>query len=89
MKKPYQLSEELVHINNRYFNAVDILRKEKKIRGLGTLARNWGLSRETLSEARSYPENKRLHTEFIYALSKDYNVSLNWLFFGEGEVFTK
>lgn len=89
MKKPYQLPDELILITSRYFYAVELLRQQKKIRGLGTLAKKWNLSRETLSEARSYPDNKRLHTEFIYALCRDYNVSLNWLYFGVGEIFTK
>ena len=76
-----------VDITKRYFQAVQKLHDDGKIRGLGTLAKKWDASRYVLSTTRSYPEKKRLNTEFIYYLSRDYNVSLEWLFHGTGSIF--
>ena len=76
-------------INKRFFMVVEILRQSRQIRGIGQLAREWNTSRFTLSWAKNHPGEKRLKVEHLYYLAKDYNVSLDYLFFGIGPMFKK
>lgn len=77
-----------VTISERFFKAVDALVSRKCIRGLGTLAKKWDVSRFALTWSKNHPDEKRIKVEYIYYISRDYNVSLDWLFFGTGKMFT-
>ena len=44
------------------------------------------LSRFSLTWSKNHPEEKRLKLEYIYYIARDYDISLNWLFFGKGEM---
>ena len=70
----------------RFFQAVDYLVETRRIRGLKTLATLWDVSRFSLTWSKNHPEEKRLKLEYIYYIARDYNISLNWLFFGKGEM---
>lgn len=74
-------------INSRFFLAIDSLVSQKKIRGLGTLSKLWDVSRFALSWSRNHPEAKPIKVEYLYYIARDFNVSLEWLFFGQGEMF--
>ena len=78
-----------IDICGRIFEAVEILRQKKLIRGTGTLARLWGTSLFSMKWAKNHPEEKRIKVEYLYYISRDYNVSLDWLFFGKGDMFKK
>lgn len=78
-----------IDICGRFFEAVEILRQKKLIRGTGTLARLWGTSLFSMKWAKNHPEEKRIKVEYLYYISRDYNVSLDWLFFGKGDIFKK
>lgn len=74
-------------INSRFFIAIDVLVSTKKIRGLGTLSKLWDVSRFALSWSRNHPDEKPIKVEYLYYIARDFNVSLEWLFFGKGEMF--
>ena len=78
-----------IDICGRFFEAVEILRQKKLIRGTGTLARQWGTSLFSMKWAKNHPHEKRIKVEYLYYISRDYNVSLDWLFFGKGDIFKK
>ena len=82
------IPQETLDINSRFFQAVDYLVSTKKIKGLKTLSTQWGVSRFSLTWSKNHPEEKRLKIEYIYYIVRDYNISLNWLFFGEGEMLS-
>lgn len=82
-----EIPSSAVSITERFYEAVAMLQSRGEIRGLGTLAKKWDTSRFVLSTTRSKPSTKRLNTEYIYYISRDYKVSLDWLFFGRGEPF--
>lgn len=84
-----EIPEVALQINARFFDAVSCLVSDKKIRGLQTLARQWGVSRFALTWSKHHPEDKRIKIEYLYYIARDYNVSLMWLFFQEGEMFIK
>ena len=81
-----EIPKAAIDINARFFQAVDYLVETRKIRGLKTLATLWDVSRFSLTWAKNHPEEKRLKLEYIYYIARDYNISLNWLFFGKGEM---
>ena len=76
-----------IDICNRFFEAVEELRQQKRIRGTGTLAREWGTSVFSMKWSKNHPDEKRIKVEYIYYLARDYHVSLDWLFFGRGAMF--
>ena len=76
-----------IEIAARFFDAVEALRANKKIRGLGTLATLWGVSRFAMTWAKNHPYEKRIKIEYLYYIARDYKVSLDWLFFGKGKMF--
>ena len=78
-----------IDICNRFFEAVDALRLQKRIRGTGTLAREWGTSLFAMKWSKNHPDEKRIKVEYLYYIARDYNVSLEWMFFGRGNMFTK
>lgn len=84
-----EIPQESIDICNRYFEAVAALKEKKKIRGVETLARRWGTSVFSMKWSKNHPEQKRIKVEYIYYMARDYNVSLEWLFFGTGEMFRK
>lgn len=82
-----EIPQVSILINRRFYEAIDLLKGQRKIRGLGTLAKQWDVSRFALSWSLNHPDEKRIKIEFLYYISRDYNVSLDWLFFGKGEIF--
>ena len=82
-----EIPQVSIDICNRFFAAVETLRVQKKIRGTETLARLWGTSAFAMKWSKNHPDEKRLKVEYIYYMVRDYGVSLEWLFFGRGEMF--
>lgn len=81
------IPQETIEITARFYEAVDELIRTKEIRGLGTLAKRWGLGRFSLSMGKNHIETKRLNMEYFFYLSRDYRVSPHWLFYGIGDMF--
>ncbi len=77
-----------IDICGRFFEAVEVLKRERKIRGTATLARLWGASVFAMKWSKNHPDEKRIKVEYLYYIARDFNVSLNWLFFGTGDIFT-
>lgn len=82
-----QIPKASLDINSRFFMAIDHLVSLRKIRGLGTLSKLWDVSRFALSWSRNHPEDKPIKVEYLYYIARDFDVSLEWLFFGKGEMF--
>jgi len=82
-----EIPEAAADIGQRFFTAADALRQQRRIRGLGTLAKMWGASRFEMSWAKNHPRDKRIKVEYLYYISRDFGVSLEWLFFGKGTMF--
>lgn len=76
-----------IDICNRFFEAVEILKRERLIRGTATLARLWGTSVFSMKWSKNHPDEKRIKVEYLYYIARDFNVSLDWLFFGRGDIF--
>lgn len=81
------ISQEGIDITNRFFKAIDILKTNKKIRGLQTFTRAHNFNRWNMVTVRNDPEHGYLKPEWIYHLCKDYGVSLKWIFYGTGTFY--
>ena len=89
MKNPETIPQCSIDINNRFFLATEHLQNSKEIRGLGTLAKKWGVNRSSLSWSKNHPDQKRVKIELIYYLSRDFGISLDWIFFGSGPMLAR
>ena len=76
-----------MQINERFFQCVDDLCNRRIIRGLGTLAKQWDVSRFILTWSKHHPQETSIKIEYIYYLVRDYDVSLDWIFFGKGPMY--
>lgn len=76
-----------IDICQRFFEVVDELRTRKLIRGTATLSKKWGTSAFSMKWSKNHPDEKRIKVEYIYYIARDYNVSLDWIFFGTGNMF--
>ena len=76
-----------VEITNRFFEALEILRANKTIRGVGTFAKRHGLSQGNLSTLKNDPVNRILKPSYIAYLVEDYHISADWILLGVGPMF--
>lgn len=82
-----KVSDEGVAISKRFFEAIEELKAQKRIRGLQTFTRNHKLRRWGVTCVKFYPETHVLRPEWIYYLHQDYKVSVEWIILGKGSMF--
>ncbi len=79
-------SIDISGINKRFFEALDILEKDKSISGISAFCIDNGLNRNKYYSIKNNNGHyKNIDLEAIYILASKYNFSLDWLFFGLGE----
>ena len=81
------ISEDGLAITKRFFFAIEVLTKQRRIRGLQTFTRAHGINFGKMSDMRNHMETRALKPEYIAYLIKDFNISPNWVLLGEGEMF--
>lgn len=81
------ISPEGVEITNRFFEAIEILRMQKKIRGLKTITDEYGANQGNTQYIKTDPSSHVLKPELLAYLVRKYNVSADWLLCGTGEMF--
>lgn len=81
------VSAKGIEITNRFFQAIDILKAQKKIRSLREITEKYGLNYGNFYTMRKHPETYILKPELIASLAKDYNVSSEWILLEIGEIF--
>lgn len=81
------ISKEGIAVTNRFFEAIDMLKAQKKIRGLQTFTTAYGINRWNMNTVKWNPERCVLKPEWIVYLVRDYGVSAEWLLLGEGGIF--
>ena len=79
--------QECLDITRRFFVALDMIKEQKRIRGLKTFATRYGVNYwDFYTWSKKKP---RIKQEWMTYLVRDYDVSALWLLTGEGSVFTK
>ena len=81
------ITQDGINITSRFFQAIEILRSEKRIRGLKTFTERHGLNRWNMTTLRDDPSGRYLQPEWIAWLCKDYNISLEWIIYGTGSFY--
>lgn len=84
---PMKISQEGIDVTKRFFEAIDILKAQKKIRGLQTFTNSHGINRWNMNTVKWNPDRSVLKPEWIVYLIRDYNISPNWILLGVGNMF--
>lgn len=80
------ISKEGVEITNRFFDAIQALGEQGKIRGLQTFTRRYGMNYWNMNTLKNGPETHILKPECLCYLVRDYGVSAEWLLTGKGRM---
>ena len=83
------ISKEGVSVTKRFFEAIDMLKAQKKIRGLQTFTNRYDINRWNLVTVRTQPEVSVLKPEWIVYLVRDYGISADWILLGRGGMFSE
>ena len=76
-----------VKIVMRFYEALDVLIANKKIRGVKTFTDKYEISRWNLNTVRKTPESGMFKLAWLSFLIVDFGVSAEWLMTGEGWMF--
>lgn len=79
-------SKESQEVVNRFFEALQHLKKKKIIRGKQTFTNRYGINRWNLNTLEKEPERNQFQVVWLSYLVLDYGVSAHWLLTGEGEI---
>lgn len=81
------ISKEGIAVTNRFFEAIDMLKAQKKIRGLQTFTRLYNINKWNLITVKHNPERSVLKPELIVYLVRDFEISAEWILLGKGGMF--
>ena len=82
-----KISQDGIDVTNRFFEAIETLKKKKKMRGLQTFTNKYGLNRWNINTVKWNPEKSVLKPEWIVYLVRDYGISSEWILLGKGDMF--
>lgn len=78
---------ECLAITQRFFEVLDMLKAQKRIRGMQTFTREYGENYWNFHTCRK--DGLRIKQEWLTYLVRDFDVSPTWLLTGRGGMFTK
>lgn len=79
--------QECLEITKRFFDALDAIKEQKRIRGMKTFTNRYGENYRNFGNWRKV--GLRIKQEWLTYLVRDYCVSANWLLTGKGNMFTR
>ncbi len=77
--------KECTDMTARFFQALQVLKETKKIRGLQTFTKRYNENYWNASTLKK--KGLRIKQEWLTYLVRDYNVSAEWLLTGNGTIF--
>lgn len=81
------VSNQGVEITNRFFQAIDILKVQKRIKSVRQITEMYNLNYGNFYSIRKNPETFILKPELIARLSLDFGISIEWIMLGKGSIF--
>ena len=82
-----KISPAGIAVTQRFFEAIDMLKAQKRIRGLQTFTTEHEINRWNMYTVKCNPERSVLKPEWMVYLVRNYGISANWLLLGEGNMF--
>ena len=73
------ISKEGIAITKRFFEAIDMLKAQKRMRGLLTYTKAHDINYWNINTVRNQPEVSVLKPEWIAYLVLDYGISADWI----------
>ncbi len=80
------ISKEGIAVTNRFFEAIDMLIAQKRVRGLQIFTRQYNINRWNLSTVKHNSDKSVLKPEWIVYLVRDFNISSEWILLGKGNM---
>lgn len=74
-------------ITKRFFEALDAIKEQKRMRGMQTFTNKYGENYRNFYNLRK--AGARIKQEWLTYLVRDYYVSAKWLLTGEGNMFSR
>jgi hypothetical protein len=82
-------NEDNQKIVERFFEAIQTLKKKKKIKGLQTFTTKYNINNRNIWQLKQDPCRKIFDACWLTYLVLDYDISAYWLLTGQGEMFTQ
>lgn len=73
----------------RFFEALEVLKERKMIRGKQTFTRRYDINRWNMNTLQKHPDSDIFQPAWLTYLVRDYGISATWLLTGIGEPLTK
>lgn len=82
----FNISETALQINERFFEAVGVLKRKRKLGGIYGFAKKYNVVVGNLYTIKSQKQGA-VKAEYLTYLVRDFDVSAQWLLTGEGCMF--
>lgn len=79
--------QECLDITKRFFEALDAIKEQKRMRGMKTFSQKYGEDYRNFCRWRK--AGLRIKQEWLTYLVRDYYVSARWLLTGQGNMFSR
>ena len=80
------ISPSTLQINDRFFEAIALLKRRRELGGLNGFAKKYGVVLGNLYTIKSQRQGA-IKTEYLMFLVRDYGISGDWLLTGQGNMF--
>ena len=83
------ISPEGIAVTKRFFEAIDMLKAQKRMRGLLTFTKAHDINYWNINTVRNQPDASILKPDWIVYLVRDYGISAEWVLLGKEPMFKR